>query len=149
MKLSIPEPLKAEHEELHAELSSAIDAGGRVGEAAKEVAKRLHPHFVREEEFALPPLGLLAALAKGAVGPETAGVLALTDKLEAELPGMLAEHQEIVTALDELIVAATDERKPEHARFAEKLILHAQTEEQVLYPAALLVGHYVRLKLGR
>lgn len=147
MKLSIPEPLKAEHAELHAELSSAIDAGGRVGEAAKEVAKRLHPHFVREEEFALPPLGLLAALAKGAVGPEMVGVLALTDKLEAELPGMLAEHQEIVTALDELVVAATDERKPEHARFAEKLILHAQTEEQVLYPAALLVGHYVRLKL--
>ena len=62
MKLSIPEPLKAEHAELHAELSSAIDAGGRVGEAAKEVAKRLHPHFVREEEFALPPLGLLASL---------------------------------------------------------------------------------------
>lgn len=147
MKLSIPEPLKAEHAELHAELSSAIDAGGRVGEAAKEVAKRLHPHFVREEEFALPPLGLLAALAKGAVGPEMVGVLALTDKLEAELPGMLAEHQEIVTALDELVVAATDERKPEHARFAEKLILHARTEEQVLYPAALLVGHYVRLKL--
>jgi len=24
------------------------------------VARLLHPHFVREEEFALPPLGLLA-----------------------------------------------------------------------------------------
>jgi hypothetical protein len=105
MKPSIPDPLKAEHAELHAELSSAIDAGGRVGEAAKEVAKRLHSHFVREEEFALPPLGLLEALANGDVVPEMADVLALTDKLEAELPSMLAEHQEIVTALDELVVA--------------------------------------------
>ena len=105
MKPSIPDPLKAEHAELHAELSSAIDAGGRVGEAAKEVAKRLHSHFVREEEFALPPLGLLEALANGDVVPEMADVLALTDKLEAELPSMLAEHQEIVTALDELVGA--------------------------------------------
>lgn len=149
MKLSIPDPLKAEHADLHAELSSAIDAGGRVGEAAKEVAKRLHPHFVREEEFALPPLGLLEALANGTVVPEMAEVLALTDKLEAELPGMLVEHKEIVAALGDLVAAAKEENKPKHERFAEKLILHAQTEEQVLYPAALLVGHYVKLKLGR
>jgi hypothetical protein len=27
--------------------------------------------------------------------------------------------------------------------------LHAQTEEEVLYPAALLIGLYVKLKLGK
>ena len=64
MEFPIPEPLKVEHAELHAELVEATKAGGLVGEAAREVAKRLHPHFVREEEFALPPLGLLASLAK-------------------------------------------------------------------------------------
>ena len=77
MEFSIPKSLKAEHTELHEELVDATNAGGRVGEAAKEVAKRLHPHFVREEEFALPPLGLLGALAKGTAGPNMAGVLAL------------------------------------------------------------------------
>ena len=130
MEFPIPEPLKVEHAELHAELVEATKAGGRVGEAAREVAKRLHPHFVREEEFALPPLGLLASLAREAVAPDMAGVLALTGKLEAELPGMLAEHKEIVAALGELVAAAKDENKPKHARFAEKLILHAQTEER-------------------
>ena len=30
--------------------------------------------------------------------------------------------------------------------FAESLTLHAQTEEEVMYPAALLVGEYVRVK---
>lgn len=148
MRPSIPEPLIAEHAELHAELSSALDAGGRVGEAAKEVAKRLHLHFAREEEFALPPLGLLGSLAYGTTEPDMAEVLPLTDKLETELTGMLAEHKQIIAALDELVIAATEEAKPQHARFAEKLILHARTEEQVLYPAALLVGRYVRLKLG-
>jgi hypothetical protein len=149
MKFLIPEPLKAEHAELHAELVDATQAGGRVGEAAKEVAKRLHPHFVLEEECALPPLGLLASLAKGAVDPDMAEALALTDRLETELPGMLAEHKEIVAALGELVAAAKVEKKPKHARFAEKLMLHAQTEEEVLYPTAVLIGRYLRLKLGK
>jgi hypothetical protein len=149
MKFLIPEPLKAEHAELHAELVDATQAGGRVGEAAKEVAKRLHPHFVLEEECALPPLGLLASLAKGAVEPDMAEALALTDRLETELPGMLAEHKEIVAALGELVAAAKVEKKPKHARFAEKLMLHAQTEEEVLYPTAVLIGRYLRLKLGK
>jgi hypothetical protein len=148
MEFLIPEPLKTEHAELHADLVDATRAGGRVGEAAKEVARRLHPHFVREEEFALPPLGLLAALAKGTVVPGMADILVLTDRLEAELPAMLAEHKDIVAALGDLVTAAKAENKPKHAAFAEKLMLHAQTEEEVLYPTALLVGRYVKLSLG-
>ena len=31
--------------------------------------------------------------------------------------------------------------------FADALTLHAQTEEQVLYPAAILVGEYVERSL--
>ncbi len=77
--------------------------------------------------------------------PEMAGVLTLTDRLEAKLPGILAEHQQIVAALGELVAAARAENKPRYVDFAEKLILHARTEEQVLYPAALIVGRYVRL----
>jgi hypothetical protein len=148
MEFQVPEALNAEHTELHAELAAATKAGGRVAEAANEVARRLPPHFEREEEFALPPLGLLTTLAKGAVEPAMADVLALTDKLKAELPGMLAEHEEIVAALGDLEAAARAEKKQKYARFAKKLIQHARTEEQVLYPAALLVGRYVRLSLG-
>jgi hypothetical protein len=39
MKLTVPEPMKAEHDELHAELEKATKAGGRLGDAAKVVAK--------------------------------------------------------------------------------------------------------------
>ena len=109
---------------------------------------RLHPHFVREEKLALPPLGLLAALTKGASSPDMAGVLALTDELETEPPAMPAEHREIVAALGELVAAAKAEQKPQYARFAERLIQHARTEEEVLCPAALLTERYVRLTIG-
>lgn len=149
MKFPIPESLKAEHEELHAELGRARDAGGRTGEAAKAVAETMHPHFVREEEIAMPPLALLTALADDDLSPEMSEVLAMTERLEAELPRMLEQHKDIVAALERLSRAAEDEDKPEIARFVEKLILHAQTEEQVLYPAAILVGRYVKLKLGQ
>jgi hemerythrin superfamily protein len=141
--------LKLEHEELHAELVRATQAGGRVGEAAKEVARVLHDHFVKEEEFALPPIGLLSSLARGEVDDNMKSVFGMTDRLKAELPKMLEEHKAVVAALEKLIVAAEAEKKPEHARFAKKLMLHAQTEEEVLYPAAVLIGEYLKLKFER
>lgn len=147
MKFEVPSVLKAEHEELHAELSRATKAGGRTGEAAKAVAKVMHPHFLREEEYALPPLGLLGALSKGRVEPGMVEVLKLTDKLEAELPTMLAEHKQIVAALEQFSAAAKAEDKLEYVEFAEKLIAHALAEEEISYPAALLVGRYVKAVL--
>ena len=148
MTLATPRPLEAEHEELHADLARALDAGGRTGDAARTVADLLHPHFLKEEAYALPPLGLLAQLGQGGslanVPADASEALAMTERLRAELPEMLAEHARIVAALRALTEAANAEGHPEHARFAEKLILHARTEEEVLYPAALLVGDRLR-----
>jgi hypothetical protein len=42
--------------------------------------------------------------------------------------------------LEKLIEAAKTENKPDVVHFAENLMLHAQTEEQVSYPASLLIG---------
>jgi hemerythrin superfamily protein len=145
----IPELLKLEHEELYAELVRATKAGGKTGERAKALTKVLHDHFVKEEEFALPPIGLMAALARGKVDQEMRSVFAMTDRLKAELPKMLQQHRAIISELKKLIATAKREKKAEHARFAEKLTRHAKTEEKVLYPAAMLIGEYLSLKLGR
>jgi hypothetical protein len=75
-------------------------------------------------------------------------VLPMIDKLRAELPRMLEEHKLVLGALRRLASAAKQEKKPEAARFAEALKVHALTEEQVLYPAALLVGECIRARLG-
>ena len=147
MKFEIPRPLQIEHEELHVRLVEATREPGAVGEAAREVARLLHPHFVREEEFALPPLALLERLARGDADGTMAEVLPMTRRLKAELPGMLAEHRQIVGALEKLRAAARAAGQPAHERFAEALVLHAQTEEQVLYPAAILAGEAVERRL--
>ncbi len=148
MTFRIPKPLTVEHEELHAELVKLTRARGKVGEAARAVAALLHPHFVKEEEYALPPLGLLAALAAGPPTPEMRAVLPMTDRLRAELPQMLTEHKAVVGALRGLAAAGRREKKPAAVRFAEALTLHALSEEQVLYPAAIVVGEYVRARTG-
>ena len=71
----------------------------------------------------------------------------MTDRLKADLSHMLWEHKQIVIALKALIEAANLEGKEEVVRFAEKLMLHAQTEEEVLYPASILIGEYLKLKI--
>jgi hypothetical protein len=147
--LAIPEPLKIEHEKLHDQLVRLTKLPGQVGEAARNVATLLHPHFVKEETYALPPLGLLRSLAEGQVTAKMEAVLALTERLADDLPRMLEEHRAVVVALATLRAAAEAEGRADAAEFAEALRLHAETEEQVLYPAAMLAGAYVRLRLGK
>lgn len=149
MKLSTPAPLQAEHGQLHTTLGNAVQEPGAVGEAAREVARLLHPHFVREEQFALPPLALLAEVASRGVSADMADVLPVTRQLKAELPAMLEEHAHIVEALRKLRDAAREAGLPQYERFADALVLHAQTEEQVLYPAAIVLGELVESTLRR
>ena len=145
----IPPSLQAEHAEIHEALVEATKAPGPVGAAAKELAALLHPHFERENEIALPPLGLLAPLAAGETPAGLSEALAMTDALRKELPRMLEEHRHIRAATEKLRVAARVAKASEHERFAEALAAHARTEEEVLYPAAILVGDVIRARLAR
>jgi hypothetical protein len=147
--LNTPNPMKVEHEKLHGELEKATKEKGPLGEAAKAVAKVLHPLFVKEEDYALPPLGLLNVLAEGRVSAKMNDALAMTMKWEANLDQMLKEHKQIISALEGLAVEAKSENKLEYFRFVEKLVLHAQIEEEVYYPASILIGKYLELKLKK
>jgi hypothetical protein len=146
--LVIPGSIKTEHEAIHAALVEATKASGPVGVAARELAEVLHPHFVREEEIALPPLGLLQPLAAGATIPEAAMSQALTmsDTLRKELPRMLEEHKKIRAAVEKLARVADAEKAPAQKHLAEELGLHAQSEEELFYPAAVLVGDLIRAR---
>lgn len=144
--VAIPSSLVAEHEEIHARLVEATALPGAVGAAAKELAAVLDPHFARENQIALPPLGLLAPLAAGQKPGGLDEVLAMTDALRKELPAMLAEHVRIRAATRKLHAAAKQHNAPDVLEFAEALAAHARMEEEVLYPAAILVGDIIRAR---
>jgi hypothetical protein len=149
VSFEVPEGMKAEHDQLHAHLAALTQVGGRTGEAAIAVAEVLDTHFAKENEYALPPLALLVPLSQGKFEADMAAVLELTDKLEAEMPTMHSEHEEIAAALKVLHDAATAENNPAGVRFAQELTAHAHEEEEVLYPASLLIGRYVKLRLAQ
>ncbi len=146
----IPGSIRAEHKEIMAALKRATRASGQVGSAARELAKVLQPHFEREEQIALPPLGLLAPLAAGDPIAEDAAAAAesMARSLRAELPRMMDEHRHIRSAVGKLGAAARAAKDAKQEQFAEKLAMHARSEEEVLYPAAILVGDLVRAKRG-
>lgn len=149
MVFTVPQTLKEEHEKLHADLVRATKEPGKIGEAASTVSRLLRAHFAKEEQFALPALALLPDLAQGRFTPEMVDVMSLTAQLKHELPTMLNEHKLIEVALTEMMEAARKDDKTEWAEFAYRLMHHARNEEQVLYPAALLVGEFVKLRLTR
>ena len=147
--LTAPASIHAEHEEIHEALGALTKATGPVGAAAQELASVLHPHFVREEEIALPPLGLLRPLAAGKTPDGMREAVVMSDTLRKEMPRMLEEHKGIRSAVEKLQRVGREERHAGAEAFAVKLTLHAQTEEEVLYPAAILVGEVIRARMPR
>lgn len=149
MEMKIPPSLKHEHGEMRASLDLSAKAAGKSGEAAREVARLLFPHFKKEEEYALPPLDALAVIAGGGIPEHPEAIIARADRLKHELAEMLREHKAIAKALEQLYESATSDQRPELARFARKLLLHAKMEEQIYYPASLMVGEYLKLKAAK
>jgi hypothetical protein len=68
----------------------------------------------------------------------------LSAALKEELPRMLAEHELIVAALERLAEAAQEAGDAARVHLAEKIAAHAKMEEEVMYPAAILVGEYLK-----
>jgi hypothetical protein len=65
-------------------------------------------------------------------------VLDMTDALASELPQMLREHESIAAAAARLEHVAQAAGDAEVAELARTLQLHAKSEEEVSYPAAIL-----------
>ena len=142
-----PNPLQSKNQALLADLKQASKLEGKTGKGARLTARLLESHFAKEDEFALPPLGLLPALAHGTIEPEMAAAITMAARLHDELPNLLAEQRTIVAALEELMAAAEAESHAELVGLAEQLMLNEEIKQQVSYPAAILIGKYLQLLL--
>jgi hypothetical protein len=144
----VPEALQRKHDLLRDCLDRAAKEGGRTGSAAAAVIEILRPHVAKEKDFGLPALGLLQHVVAGKLSPVMRGVIVMTDRLKTEYEAMLADHAAIAAAIRALAEAAREEGRLECVGVCEQLDRHLQTEEQVYYPAAILVGEYLKLRLG-
>lgn len=149
MVAAVPASLKALHESLHATLKRATRETGRTGEAARKLLPLLERQFEREEAFALPMLSLLPSLAQGDPAPATHDALRLVDQLSDERASLLAAYRGIRVELRTLAAAAEAGGKPEYLDVVEDLVMYARLAEEVLYPAALLAGAFIRREAGQ
>lgn len=147
MRVQLPRSLSSEHGDLARFLAAAAAEPGALGEEVRRLARLLEPHARKEEMFAMPPLGLLPRLARGETHPGMAEVLAHTDWVKNNLQRLVGEHRMIVAAAERLAQAARAAGRADLAGFAERVVNHTRLEEEILYPAAVLVGEYLRLRL--
>jgi Hemerythrin HHE cation binding domain len=142
-----PHSLRREHEEMRQSLAQLTRREGALGDAARRLARVLEPHFRKEEAFAAPPLGALPEIARGRLNEDMRVVVAHGEWLRQNLDDMLAEHRMIAAAVEAMLQVAAGE--PELVSFAEKLLNHARIEEEILYPAAILAGEFLKVRLGK
>ncbi len=139
-----PQTLIDEHRAIERHLEDISREHGRVGSAAKRVLAIIVPHQRREEEFVLPLLGLCPRR----VSPDMAWAVAMSNRVKAERSAYYNEHSKIIVALDDLTTAARQWQDERLVTFCRSVAGHAVNDNEVVIPAAILVGVYVARELG-
>ena len=118
------------------------------GYFAGELYEVMKYHFKEEEDYVLPPLGILPMLARGEFPENAKEIILLTEKFREKYAVMLAEHQMIAHFLGEMMRASKREDHEELTGFDKALHKHAALEEEILFPMVLVIGDYLKLKQG-
>ena len=145
-KPEVPSSLKKTHSELLQQLHQfTLIKDSSVKVALKLEELMLH-HFLEEEDYILPTLGLLPSLAKGQLPESPTEIIMLSEKAKSQMDHMSAEHQLIKAYIEELKQASKEENQPAIIAFEKEVSKHAISEEEVYFPAAIMVGEYLKLK---
>lgn len=138
--LKVPESLKEEHEMLVDGLKGHSTQKDQTGAALRQLLRLLEPHVEKEDEFVLPLLGSLTSVAAGAPLEDPKAVMRSYEKYSTQYDLMFTEHLPIRQAIKKAIRAAQKEGYLDVVETLDALAHHSRVEEEVLYPAALLVG---------
>ena len=145
-KPEMPLSIKNEHDSLLKRLEVITLFQDSTGIVAIKLLELMKHHFREEENLVFPPLGLLPTMAGGKIPGESEAVIQLTEKLKPQMTHMSLEHQMIQAHLEELRQAAKKYNHPEIISFIHDVHSHAAIEEEVYFPAAILVGEYLKLR---
>lgn len=147
MRPRIPGPVKEEYEYLYLKLNDAARMRGEVGRAATAAFRHMQAHYEKDHEFALPPLKLLPSMAADNVNEETDQIQTMCDRLKNSLPHMIDENGRIIQELSRMADVAAHEQKPEYHDLALRFIRFLELEREVLYPATVMIGEFVRAQI--
>lgn len=145
-KPEVPHFIKQEHDYLLGELEKLTLTKDSTGRVAARTLEFMQHHFQEEEQYVLPPLQSLPSLASEIIPEHSAEIIRLTEKLRSQLTHMNADHQMIMAHLEELKQAAAYDNHPDVTLLEEQIHRHARVEEEVYFPAAIVIGEYLKQK---
>jgi hypothetical protein len=144
MRPRIPGPVKEEYEALYWKLNEAARLRGEVGQAAMAAFRHVQSHYLKDQEFALPPLKLLPTVAANNVNEEIDNIQTMCNRLKRNQPQLIAEGNQIIEELSLLADVAAREQKQDYHDLARRFIKFLELERDVLYPSVVLIGEYIR-----
>lgn len=148
-KFNVPKTLRRDHDELRSTLSRAMTQPGGVGAAARRLKRLCVPHFDKEEKTVYRAFALLHDAALGGVASDMAAALPLVFHCSVWHETLLHHHYSIAVAVAELEDALCEEERSKYAELPATIMNHEKIEEEVMYPAVVWLGNYIRERLGQ
>ncbi len=143
-----PESLRLEHLKLREQIYALSKENNDLGVSLRPVMEIFYAHALKEEERVFPALEVLPLLAESKIIDSMRSLKGIADEMKAGLyEELLEDHKAILEPLKKISRSALDQGRMEFVEFAERFILHAQMEEEMLYPAALVTAEYFQLLL--
>lgn len=140
VNLKLPDSLKREHDAYIECLQRYVHEKGDTGTAVKDLLRLVEPHLEKDNELVLPLLAVFAASTTVKPLENPGRIMRAYETYSKQYPSLFAEHALIRQAIGRARRAASVEGYSEVVNTLDALARHALVEEEVLYPAALLVG---------
>lgn len=138
-----PGVLIKQHEYL---LAKAKSLSANKDSIALKLYEVLEYHFSEEEQYVFPVLGILPVLAAGNMPEESDAIIGLTVRFKSNSAKLLAEHQVIRTLIEEYKLRFKTQNDIGFNEFEQELTEHANAEEEIYFPATVVIGDYLKLK---
>jgi hypothetical protein len=148
--LQVPQSIRLQHEQIISRLNHFAQSKDKESAAAaQKAADILKEHYAKEEQFVLPPLGLLPRIAKGEVSRDMEPAIAMANRTKSALPDFENDHIKITSLMNELIAVGKKKKNEELVRLATRVAAQSLNDIEVNQPTTILIGDYVRLRVPR
>jgi hypothetical protein len=146
--LAVPQSVRFEHAAIVERLTKEAAKSGVSAAIAQKALVLIKAHFAKEEEFVFPPLGLLDQIAAGEVPTDSIkkAAIDMIERTKASKDSLQEDHIQITSMMNDLIQAATRANEADLVAFASNVAAHNLGEIEVMQPATLLIGDYLRSK---
>lgn len=139
MKLKTPESIINNHTHLLSEIREIIKNNKNIKKLAQPLEKLMAVHFRKEESYALSPLGVLLSLSEDRWQFDKDTIAEISKLINSNLAELKEEHKNIEEIMQTLQDITKKENHSDLKKFLGDLRLHIDLEDQVLYPATVLI----------